>query len=292
MTILSAVSHADYHADNLDGAPHFSRSVALRILQQSPLHAWASHPKLGGGLPDIATAAMDGGALIHRLLLGGGPKVAVIHANDYRKKEVQRQRDEARAKGYIPVLEKHWKQAEDEQLAIRERLAGLGIDLDAYASEQTIVWTEDGVACKARLDLLSDDSALPILDLKITDAISIGAFERGIQSTGLDLQWAAYTSAVGEVRPEWAGRVDLEFILCERRPPHDVAIVPLAKNMQSLGEQRWRRALGIWRQCLASGAWPGLGRQQPIEAKPWQMEAELGAALDARGGDPEWMKGD
>ena len=45
----------DYHADPGE-TPTLSASIAKRIVNESPLHAWLKHPRLGG-LPDEPTTA-------------------------------------------------------------------------------------------------------------------------------------------------------------------------------------------------------------------------------------------
>lgn len=278
--LLRGVSHQEYHQDLLPGAPRLSRSIAVRLLQQSPLHAWAAHPKLGGQAVEEPEedaqlqARLDTGSLLHMLLLGSGVQVAVVEADSWRTNAAKDAREEARSNGLLPVLAGKYNAAQATAKAIRESLHRYGVHPEAYEPEATALWDSGFVPSKARMDLLALGLG-EVADLKIVDRISLRAFEAGVDRYGLDIQAAAYTEAVETCHPAIAGRVSFEFLLVERLPPHDVAIVPLSPSLIDLGAQKWRRARSIWARCLESGVWPGFGRVEPIEAKPWQLEAEL-----------------
>lgn len=290
--ILLDVAHGSYHRDDLAGAPHFSRSVAVTLLSKSPLHAWHEHPKLGGQREEEASDAMDNGSLLHGLLFGSGQEVAVIPCDNYRTKAAQDLRDAARAAGLIPVLLRTWEETQETAEKLRGRILSLGVPLAECATEATVLWEDDGVACKARFDL-AVPTAGRIWDVKITSKLVPAAFVRGMPVYGLDVQAVAYEQALAAVRPELAGRCRLEFLLCESKPPFDVALIPVAESMRSLGDMRWRRALSIWRRCLESGAWPGYGRLAPAEAPPWALQDGMIQALaETSGEEPAWTKED
>lgn len=298
--LLKGVSHQEYHSDELPGAPRFSRSIAVRLLQQSPLHAWAAHPKLGGQPVEEpeedaqVQARLDRCSLLHDLLLGIGPEVVEIYIHGSKKKgqdpgelypapsfatdEAQELRDRAREAGKLPVIPAKLAQAKVSAMAIRASLAAYGIQLGAYEPEATALWESEGVASKARPDLLSLGLG-ELLDFKVVDRISPAAFKASIQRYGLHIQHAAYVEGVEAAKPALAGRVSLEFLLVERLPPYDVAIQPLEPAYISLGQDQWRRAREIWRRCLGAGTerrhWPGFGRRPPIGPTPWQIEEEL-----------------
>ena len=60
-TLRTDIPAADYHADRVGhgDAPSLSSSVARTLIQQSPIHAWFKHPKLGNA-PRESTASMSG----------------------------------------------------------------------------------------------------------------------------------------------------------------------------------------------------------------------------------------
>jgi hypothetical protein len=82
----------DYHADPCV-SPSLSQSIAHTLVTLSPRHAWLEHPRLGGQKRK-ATKAMDEGSILHRLLLGEGVDVGVIHEDDYKTKAARELRDQ------------------------------------------------------------------------------------------------------------------------------------------------------------------------------------------------------
>jgi hypothetical protein len=293
--LLKGVGHDEYHADSLPGAPHLSRSIAVKLLSSSPLHAWQAHPKLGGAPAEepaeepAVQARLDAGSLIHHLLLGAGQQIVAVEAPDWRTNAAKDARDEARGNGLLPVLRHKYEAALVTTSAIRASLRRYGVELAAYEPEVTALWQSNGVACKARLDALLLAGG-EVLDVKVQDRISLRSFEAGIPAYGLHIQAASYLEALETAYPEIAGRTRFRFLLCERWPPCDVALVELAPAYLDLGAQQWKRARGIWARCLESDAWPGFGEREPIEPKPWQLEDEFTKVLQAAG-EPAWAKG-
>lgn len=313
--LLRSVAHSTYHQDDLPGSPRLSRSIALTLLSRSPLHAWHQHSKLGGGLAETPTRSLEGGSLIHALLLGEGPQVEVVRvhtnknrigptvaAEDYRKPEAQEERDRIRAAGGLPILQRQLDEAQEAVAQIRTRLETVGVPLAACEPEVTILWESNGVACKTRPDLLLsprlDGAYAPLheriqgalYDLKVVEEINEAAFEASIDRFGLDMQHAAAVEGLAAVHPELAGRIDLLFVVVEKKPPYDVMVKPLSKPWQSLGESRWNRAKKLWRECLESNRWPGIGLRPPAELRPYLLEREMIARGEIV--DPEWLKGE
>lgn len=301
--LLKNISADDYHRGNLpdpetgENPIRLSRSVAVKLLQQSPMHAYASHPRLGAAEVDEnaeeepeKVKRLETGSLLHTLLLGAGAQVAVVEADSWRTNAAKEAREEARGNGLLPVLAPKYHAALATSKEIRKSLERYGVQLAEYEPEVTCLWeTRLGVAAKCRMDGLALGRGI-ILDVKIQPRISLGSFRRGIMTYGLHIQEAAYREGLATVYPQIAGRESMAFLLCEYLPPFDVAIVPLAPNFVELGRLQWARAQKIWTRCLESGQWPGYGLQPPIEATPYQLEDEFSVAVDAAG-EPDWAKG-
>lgn len=304
--LLRGVSHADYTADNLPGAPHFSRSTALTILEESMLDAGHQHPKLGGHPRQKDSKATDTGSLVHGLLLGTGPEIVKvrIHGNkakigplrdaeNFLTDEAKEIRDGAYARGAVPVLPGRWAEVEAMASAFALRLERLGVPLpstdDRVIAEGTFLWEEDGVRCKCRPDL-AIVRAGAAWDLKSTEK-NAAAWRASMTRYGYDIQHYTAGAAIASLHPELAGRVDLQFVVLRLIPPYDAWIQPVGRTMASLGEDRWRRARKEWARCLETGEWPGCSVQEPAEARPWEQEKELVAAI-AAAGEPDWTKGD
>jgi hypothetical protein len=100
--LLRGVSHQRYHMDvvvsdpSLEGIwdpsrfgpPRLSRSIACTLLMETPLEAYRQHPRLGGVGRPLVTKAAGIGTIVHSLMSGEGPAVAVcmIPAKDGKGK--------------------------------------------------------------------------------------------------------------------------------------------------------------------------------------------------------------
>jgi hypothetical protein len=311
--LLRGVSHADYHRDviaatsSTQGAedatqapPRLSRSIATRLLNESPLKAWAAHPRLGGQA-DADTAATGAGSLFHALLAGGeGPQFVRVDADDYRTNKAKDARDAALRDGFIPVLAR----VLDGALAVVGPLvAQLDEETDGAWSEAdkevTALWDANGTACKARLDALHLGRGL-IMDPKFTYSAHPDGFGRSMRPNGYDLQQAFSIAAVEAAHPELAGRVGFQFILVEvdhGRMPVQIrgrfvtSLPRVGETMADLGRQRMRRAISLWRRCLEDGYWPSYDTSNPIEARSYELEDEMSHQLAASEAAADWAEG-
>lgn len=268
-----------YHADPAP-EPSLSSSIARVLLEESPLHAWAKHPRLGATARRRESKALDRGTLIHRLILGTGATLEVVDAKDWRTKAAKLARDEAREAGRLPVLAHVFEEAELTASALRQRLADL-VDPStqearpvefAGRSEVAILWRElsphGPIWCRGRLDHLDPDRAL-ILDLKTTErSAHPEAVGRSALDYGYPIQRAAYVSAVTKLWPHLGGRVRFEVISAETNPPYAVTVGELDGTLRALGEGQWSRAVDEWGLWTSLDRWPGYGRAR-IEAPPW-----------------------
>lgn len=289
--LLKGVDHADYIADNLPGSPLFSRSAAKDILQ-SPLQCYSRHPKLGNVPEDEEEDEKEdrkSGSIYHELLLGGGLKLAVCDYKDFRTDAAKADKALALKNGLVPIIRAKYEAALVHARAMRKRLEEEGIDLAEFETEVTGLWEHGETACKGRLDALKLGEGR-IVDLKCVKSISRRSFENRIQLDALDIQAFTQTAAVEAAHPSIAGRIKHDFAIVQHVPPYDVMLVSLGPTKLSLGEMRWNRALKLWRRCLASGKWPGVGRVPDIEAKEWELTEELQTAT-TQAGDPAFMKG-
>lgn len=277
---LLDITPAAYHADPAP-EPSLSASIANVLLKRSPLHAWQAHPRLGGGDGADATPAQDRGSLIHKLVLGKGAEVEIIEAKDFKTKAAQQARDEARARGHIPALERVYEDAVEAATTILVRLADHGVQLTGQ-SEAAVLWQAESkhgpVWCRSMFDHVLIDRGT-IYDLKSTRDARAEACGRHAVDYGYDVQRAAYVRALETLRPELAGRVELVFLFVELEPPYAVTVGPLDGVLRERGERRWCRAVETWATCMRTGEWnaDGYGRAY-IEAPPW-LAARMGGEL-------------
>jgi len=269
-----------YHADAAP-APSLSRSIAITLLDRTPQHAWAKHPRLGGGDEDQRKRKLDVGSVAHELMIGQGRGVHVIAApnkagnpvESYQTKAAQEERDEALAAGLTPVLQCDLARAEAMVDAVRLRLARIPGAEGAFQDgigEAVAIWRDPtGIYGRAMLDWWGP-TEYDVWDLKTTAG---GLSDRELANRvaeGLDIQAAWYTRGLSILRPEIIGRATFNFVFVEDKPPHECRVVRLT------GEQRWfgeRKAVtaAVWfEDCLRRNEWPGYAPEiRSVESPPW-----------------------
>lgn len=274
------VPHDRYHADPAT-RPSLSSSIAKIIAEKNAFKAWHAHPRLGAPSNRAGTAATNGGSILHNLILGIGQDIEVVEAKDFKTSVAKAKRDAAIAAGKVPIVTAKFEAMQEMAKQLRARMAAKGVDL-AGKREVTALWERDGLLCRCRFDHLADD-ALIIDDLKFTADASPEAFTAKMVEYGYDIQWAAYVEAIETLIPEVAGRVRMRFVAVECNeddPANEVSVIEPDGTMRELGEQRWRRAKGIWQRCLAAGVeekfWPGYSAGVVrVGAPTWALNREM-----------------
>lgn len=261
------ITEDDYHADQLPAwagtGPSLSNSIAKIILDKSPAHAHARHPKLGGAPEEPRSLqTFDRGKLAHKLLLGKGAEIVVVDADAWTTKAAREVRDEARAAGKIPALRGAYDTAVQAADIVRAKLAKRGLILSGE-SEVQVVWheqrIEQPVLCRGMMDHVIIDERedrATIIDLKTTRSAAPVACSNSIVSYGYDTQRAAYTRALERLHPELAGRIDFVFIFAETAAPFAVTHGQLNDVLRQRGEERWPNAVDAWADCLRWNQWP------------------------------------
>jgi hypothetical protein len=271
VTVLDLSADA-YHADATDGPPTLSASIARILCAKTPLHAWAAHPRLNPEWEPRTEDKFDIGVAMHSLLLQGVDLVHVCHYDDWRTKDAREARDTARQHGRIPLLAKQWGEVERMLDAVRGQLAHLKIQPAPFANgtpETTIVWDEDGVRCRARLDWIHD-GALTVDDLKTTSASAEpAAWQRMLYGMGADIQAAFYVRGVQAVYG--VTFCDFRWIVAETYPPYALSVIDLAPSALALANEKVEHALAVWKRCLETDSWPGYpARVASVDAPGWE----------------------
>ena len=274
-----------YHADPCP-TPSLSSHAAMNVIGKSLMHAWRSHPRSPMSEPYTLGTAADRGSAAHALLFGG-KAITPIVADDYRSGAAREARDQARAQGRIPMLQ---KDVEGLSLMIgpaQERFAAL--HGGAYLCEQSAIWrsgsTEAGWR-RARMDTLSPSRTL-IVDYKTTEgAVDALSCERRIADMGLQIQAAAYVEAVETLHPELMGRVRFVFQWQEQKAPYALSPpIEMSEAFMSLGRAQWQAACRLWDLALKHGSFPGysphphLACPPPWELSRWEERMAVDPAL-------------
>ena len=274
--IHTDISADDYHNDVCD-APSLSASIASILVNQSPAHAHAAHPRLGG-YRRKPTKEMDAGTLLHCLLLGEEHRLEIVEERDWKKKVAKEARDAAVKAGKVAVLRHQFERATDLSDKLRGKFLQLGFDIRDGDREVTLVWTEradDGteVLCRGRCDHLLNNV---ITDLKSTESAHPEACGKSMVNFGADIQHAAYTSALEQLDPRWLGRTDFTFMFFEKVPPFAITPAGPDGKMIALGRYNWRLAVNAWAACTKSGKWPEYTTGKVlVSPPPWAVRKML-----------------
>jgi hypothetical protein len=274
---LPVCKASDYHLDRLDvtDQPTLSASLIKTLLTSSPAHARAAHPRFNPDIVKEDKAHFDLGTAAHALFFEGDAGVQVCHFDSWRTKDAKEAALLARAHGKIPMLPDQLDECQAMVAAIREqldRVAAFPALFTGGKPEQTIVWEENGVWCRSRLDYLHDDASA-IDDLKTTsqsanpDAWS----RRALFDNGCDIQAALYrrgVQALTGVTPKW------RWVVVETGAPYALSVITPTQPVLALANDKIDKALTIWADCLKRDVWPAY--------PPVVHEAELPAWEESR----------
>jgi hypothetical protein len=267
----------DYHGDPAP-QPSLSRSIAKLLIEASPAHAYAQHPRLGGAAPTGPASgddAMDIGTAAHAMFLEGLNTAECIPVDSYstnsptmKASEAKALRDAARANGKIPLKSKQYNAALNVFEALEQFRSKTGL-FTAGKPEQTIVWDEGDHWARARIDWLPDDPAAPLLDLKTTGGLAtVAGWGRTCWQFGADLQAAMYPRGCEFLRGEAPD--GMLFCVVETDPPFAIRVFGLDPVAIEVGQAKAAAARAAWVQCMRAQQWPSY----PLEPEwifppPW-----------------------
>ncbi len=271
--ILQDMPEQEYHSQTGEKTPLFSYSTAKVLLEKSAYHAYLQHPLLGNE-PRKSTAAMDKGSIIHGLLLGSGPEIEIIQADNFRTKAAQTAKAEAYETGKIPILQKDMDTIHEAVENAKAQIKDLApYFFEDHLDELSVRWTMDnGVKTQSRFDWIQPETG-KIIDLKSCSDANPKVLDRKIIDFGYDIQEALYLQCANKTWLEMAGRFTWEFIFVEPEPPYMVSVITTDSSISWLGESKVKRAADKWKAGLASDQWPGYGRQI-VSAPPWAVSRE------------------
>lgn len=274
-----------YHADPCP-QPSLSSSIAKLICLSSPAHARERHPRLNAAAVEEEAEHFDIGTAAHSVLLEGEASVAIIDAKDWRTNAAKDARDVARANGRVPLLAKTWDNVKAMVAAARAQLDrnidGAAQMFTAGEPERTIIWQDDGVWCRARLDWLRPDPGpfgqWAIDDYKSTSAsANPDTWTRTMFTNGFDLQAAWYRRGLQKLT---GFEGTFRFCVQETYPPYALAVIALGPDALVIAEKKCLYALDVWRACQRDGVWPTYARRTCYATMPpwheeWWLEREL-----------------
>jgi len=244
------IPELEYHA-----LPGLS-STGIKNMLKSPAHYdWArTHRR--------ERVAFDVGHAAHAKILGVGLGVVEYPAehltpsgNVSEKAATKNWAKEQRDQGLVPVTPDQVAavDAMAEKVA-RHPIAGKLIGSGIGTPEVSLFWDDPvtGVRCKGRIDYLH--GAPVAVDLKTGRSADPRRFGPTAADYGYAEQAVHYLNGLTATR----GDTDARFfqVLVETDPPHHVAVVELDETFRFLAEQRVRRAIDLYAECVQSGEWP------------------------------------
>lgn len=244
-----------YHLDPVEGGS-LSSSGARKLLPPS-CPALFDHERKN---PPATTAEFEFGHAAHQLVLGAGPELVVIEADNWRTKKAKDERKSAHADGAVALLARDYEQVQAMAAALREHpIAGKIFQPDRGRPEQSLIWQDGptGVWRRARPDWLPHrtDGRLIISDYKTARDVDPDGIQRAVHQHGYQCQAAWYLDGARELGlAEDPGFV---FIFQAKEPPYLVTPVELGATALYIGHDLNRRALDLYAECTASGRWPG-----------------------------------
>lgn len=256
---LYQLSHDAYHADPVI-VPSLSSSIASTILDQSPRHAWHAHPRLNPRRAADNRQEFDIGSAAHTMMLRDERSLAVIDADAYRSNDAKAQRDTAYAAGLIPVLRSKWTELQAMVEAGRAQLAAHRECPHLFAAghgqpEQTLIWQEGKVWCRARLDWLANDRRI-FPDYKSTGgSANPEPWSRQLFTMGYDVQLAFYRRGIRAVLG--IDNPTFVFVVQETDAPYALSVIGMERAAIDFADKRVAEAIEVWSWCLENDRWPG-----------------------------------
>ncbi|MBB3313675.1 hypothetical protein FHT78_005469 [Rhizobium sp. BK196] len=289
---LYRMTEKAYHADPCP-TPSLSRSIAEKLILESPLHARAAHPKMTKQeeAEEKNDRKREIGSAGHAMLLQQSTEIAVIDHDDFKTKVAKDERTKAQKRGAIPLLTADYEQtvamvekaratlAQHDHPAIR---ALASPDAEAVRmNEVTAVWKDrcGDLWARARMDRISiTGDRLTIIDYKTTElSVEPDAVARAIYNNNYHFQDAFYRRAVRALFPEIDRhelKLDFLFILQEQEPPFEITVARVDAAGRVIGEKMVSDAFLLWRKCMSENWWPGY--------PGGIVEAEMPAYIDTR----------
>ena len=226
-------------------------SGKLRRIGKSPRHARAYD-----GQSNEETALMRFGSVAH---------CAILEPHKFKRRYAvcPHRRDKTSTKYRLwlkdhPGVEALTQREHDEALELAEGIYENPIVaalLEDGRPEHSAIAEVDGILSKARPDFLSESSgSLVCVSLKSTDSADPFLWGYKAARARQHVADAFYEQVLAAAGHPVAGSVT---IVVEREPPYWAECYELEEPQRELGLLLMRRYLAKWRECQASGKWPG-----------------------------------
>lgn len=222
------------------------------------------------------------------LRLGSAFDCALLEPQNFERRFICAQRDDYRGKGAV----KAWNERKARIAAVGAvpiRYADRGL-VDAMVDavrasnwnemlsrpgvpQQTVLWTEFGVPCKARADWLGFGEPEDVVEVKSAIDPTPAGFEQAIRRHGYHMRAAHYEAgftALFDRRPRY------RILAVGKKPPHEVLLWRGQDASMAKASQYREHILSQLAECFVHDDWrnPWETEEQTFEVKPWEMNTE------------------
>jgi hypothetical protein len=225
------------------------------------------------GRPD--TRAFDVGHAAHQLVLGAGPELVRIDADEWRSNAVKAEVAAVRAEGKVPLKPADWRTvfAMADALQAHPHAPKL---ITRGEPEKTLLWRNQGLTCRAKVDWLRADG---IVDYKTCDRADLDSLTRSVWNYGYAIQAAWYLQGFRLLDLDALTRQEpfFAFVAQEKEPPYLVQCFQLTERALTYGDRKCAEALDIYRECLKTDEWPGYATDDipEIDLPSWVRTEEF-----------------
>lgn len=275
--VVLGIPHEVYLADPVRGGS-LSHSGAKTIVNKTPA---LFHYEREHGRPDKRT--FDFGNAAHMVLLGVGPTITAVDADNWLTKAAKQQRDEIRAEGGVPILAAEMAVVVEMADAIRRHPIASKLLEPGSGEPEASAFAQDpdtGVWLRCRYDWLrqpGESGRLLLVDFKTANSADEESFSKAAASYGYAIQDAFYSKIARLLG--LADDVAFLFVVIEKTPPYLVNVIQLDVTARAIGALLTCRAIDTYRACTESGEWPGYPPEvNLVSLPPWverSFETEL-----------------
>lgn len=260
--ITDKMSEHEYHS-----RPELS-STGARLLLESPAKF-----KYRQDNPLSGRVAFDVGTAVHTKVLGIGAGI-IEYPEEHltpsgfvsTKAATLNWADARRSEGLTPISPADAEVVNGMAEAVLAHPMARAL-LEMEGQREVSVFSEvEGVPVRARFDALTDGDKRIGVDLKTTrKKAEHRDFARAATDLGYHIQEAWYTEALEAEGIELDGFV---FIVVEKEAPFLVGVNQLDVIFRGMGSSATREARKRWRECTASGEWPGYSENIQLASPP------------------------
>lgn len=271
--VYLGVPDADYHRDPVPGGS--LSSTGARELLPPSCPARFRHKRDN---PQPPKKVFDLGHAAHHLVLGTGPKLEVIERDRWDTNEVKARVKAIREAGGVPLKRAEMETVEAMAAKLREhpRAAEL-LQPGSGEPEASLFWIdpETRVKCRARIDWLTravDVPRLIVPDYKTCRSAAPDDLQKTIAEHGWHQQADWYEGGIKALglHPEPV----VVFIAQEKEPPYLVTVAQPDPMARRIGAHLNRDARHLYRECTASGRWPGYADDVAMISLPGWVERQ------------------